>query len=153
MCLNILKPSQTGDVKDNLSNSKDASYGTRMPATTGTCKSRDASKDNKDDNSRDTFYSRREASKTGTGRHVLNACISSETRVSSKQTNKNFGLNRNKSKQDLFLLCFCLFRETKNQNFGSVWFDLVFQTCAADFSLLNLPKGKSLGRSKPSTNS
>ncbi len=26
-------------------------------------------------------------------------------------------------------------------------------TCAADFSLLNLPKGKSLGRSKPATNS
>jgi hypothetical protein len=25
--------------------------------------------------------------------------------------------------------------------------------CAADFSLLNLPKGKSLGRSKPTTNS
>ncbi len=28
-----------------------------------------------------------------------------------------------------------------------------FITCAADFSLLNLPKGKSLGRSKPATNS
>ncbi len=27
------------------------------------------------------------------------------------------------------------------------------QVCAADFSLLNLPKGKSLGRSKPATNS
>ncbi len=27
------------------------------------------------------------------------------------------------------------------------------RTCAADFSLLNLPKGKSLGRSKPATNS
>ncbi len=26
-------------------------------------------------------------------------------------------------------------------------------TCAANFSLLNLPKGKSLGRSKPATNS
>ncbi len=25
--------------------------------------------------------------------------------------------------------------------------------CAADFSLLNLPKGKSLGHSKPATNS
>ena len=25
--------------------------------------------------------------------------------------------------------------------------------CAADFALLNLPKGKSLGRSKPATNS
>ncbi len=28
-----------------------------------------------------------------------------------------------------------------------------FTMCAADFSLLNLPKGKSLGRSKPATNS
>ncbi len=28
-----------------------------------------------------------------------------------------------------------------------------FRVCAADFSLLNLPKGKSLGRSKPATNS
>jgi len=28
-----------------------------------------------------------------------------------------------------------------------------FHCCAADFSLLNLPKGKSLGRSKPATNS
>jgi hypothetical protein len=27
------------------------------------------------------------------------------------------------------------------------------RACAADFSLLNLPKGKSLGRSKPATNS
>ncbi len=27
------------------------------------------------------------------------------------------------------------------------------RSCAADFSLLNLPKGKSLGRSKPATNS
>ena len=29
----------------------------------------------------------------------------------------------------------------------------VVYSCAADFSLLNLPKGKSLGRSKPATNS
>ncbi len=27
------------------------------------------------------------------------------------------------------------------------------EDCAADFALLNLPKGKSLGRSKPETNS
>ena len=27
------------------------------------------------------------------------------------------------------------------------------EECAADFALLNLPKGKSLGRSKPATNS
>ncbi len=32
--------------------------------------------------------------------------------------------------------------------------NLLYQhQCAADFSLLNLPKGKSLGRSKPATNS
>ncbi len=29
----------------------------------------------------------------------------------------------------------------------------IYGICAADFSLLNLPKGKSLGRSKPATNS
>ncbi len=45
------------------------------------------------------------------------------TRVSSQQTNKNFGSNRNKPKKDLFWLCFGLFRETKNQNF---WFVSVF---------------------------
>ncbi len=34
------------------------------------------------------------------------------------------------------------------------WFiGAVIRHCAADFSLLNLPKGKSLGRSKPATNS
>jgi hypothetical protein len=32
-------------------------------------------------------------------------------------------------------------------------FLLYIEPCAADFSLLNLPKGKSLGRSKPATNS
>jgi hypothetical protein len=32
-------------------------------------------------------------------------------------------------------------------------FTSFFKYCAADFSLLNLPKGKSLGRSKPATNS
>ncbi len=33
--------------------------------------------------------------------------------------------------------------------------DTIFplRLCAADFSLLNLPKGKSLGRSKPATSS
>ncbi len=34
----------------------------------------------------------------------------------------------------------------------STWL-IYHSTCAADFSLLNLPKGKSLGRSKPATNS
>jgi hypothetical protein len=37
-------------------------------------------------------------------------------RVSSKQTKINFGSNRNKPKQDLFRVCFGLFRETKNKN-------------------------------------
>jgi hypothetical protein len=34
-----------------------------------------------------------------------------------------------------------------------VWHEIFDLWCAADFSLLNLPKGKSLGRSKPATNS
>ncbi len=38
---------------------------------------------------------------------------SPRTRVSSKQTKINFGSNRNKPKQDLFRVCFGLFRETK----------------------------------------
>jgi hypothetical protein len=37
------------------------------------------------------------------------------SRMSSKQTNKNFGSNRNKLKLDLFWLCFGLFRETENK--------------------------------------
>jgi len=32
-------------------------------------------------------------------------------------------------------------------------FRLLYTNCAADFALLNLPKGKSLGRSKPATSS
>ncbi len=47
------------------------------------------------------------------------------SRVSLKQTNKNFDSNRNKPKQDLFRLCFGLFCEIKNQNFRFV---LVFRT-------------------------
>ena len=39
-------------------------------------------------------------------------------RVSSKQTKINFGSNRNQPKQDLFRVCFGLFRETKIKNFG-----------------------------------
>ena len=42
------------------------------------------------------------------------------TRVSSKQTKINFGSNRNKPKQDLFRVCFGLFRETKKKNFSVV---------------------------------
>ena len=47
-------------------------------------------------------------------------------RVSSKQTKINFGSNRNKPKQDMFRVCFGLFRETKNKKFRfvSVCFDL-----------------------------
>ncbi len=37
----------------------------------------------------------------------------------------------------------------KKRNF----FQKFIKGCAADFSLPNLPKGKSLGRSKPATNS
>jgi hypothetical protein len=35
----------------------------------------------------------------------------------------------------------------------NAWATSYVHCCAADFSLLNLPKGKSLGRSKPATNS
>jgi hypothetical protein len=42
------------------------------------------------------------------------------TRVFSKQTNKNFGSNRNKPKQDVFQLCFGLFHETINKKFRFV---------------------------------
>jgi hypothetical protein len=38
-------------------------------------------------------------------------------------------------------------------DFGRVTGLTLNKNCAADFSLLNLPKGKSLGRSKPATNS
>ncbi len=49
----------------------------------------------------------------------------SPPRVSSKQTKINFGSNQNKLKQDLFCVCFGLFRETKNKIF---WFVSVFRT-------------------------
>ena len=41
-------------------------------------------------------------------------------RVSSKQTKKIFGSNRNKPKQVLFRVCFGLFRETKSRKFRFV---------------------------------
>ncbi len=54
-----------------------------------------------------------------TGKHAACRCGGGDvSRVSSKQTNKNLDSNRNKPKQDLFRLCFGLFREIKNQNFG-----------------------------------
>jgi hypothetical protein len=42
------------------------------------------------------------------------------TRVSSKRKKKYFGSNRNKPKQDLFRVCFGLFRETKKKIFRFV---------------------------------
>ncbi len=59
-------------------------------------------------------------------------------------------------------LLFCLFAYLVLAKFAAVTkfryalfekFNPVERLCAADFSLLNLPKGKSLGRSKPATNS
>ncbi len=44
-------------------------------------------------------------------------------------------------------------REASVTAIGSILLGKIIPTCAADFSLLNLPKGKSLGRSKPATNS
>jgi hypothetical protein len=63
-----------------------------------------------------------------------------ETRVSSKQTKINFGSNRNKPKQDLFRVCFGLFRETKNLKirFVSVFrTTLIFWKNTQIYSLLN----------------
>ncbi len=47
------------------------------------------------------------------------------TRVSSKQTKIDFGSNRSKPKQDLFPVCFNVFRENNNKKFRFV---LVFRT-------------------------
>ncbi len=47
-------------------------------------------------------------------------CLPAACRVSSKQTKINFGSNRNKPKQDLFRVCFGLFRETKKTHFRFV---------------------------------
>ena len=57
---------------------------------------------------------------------ALYLILYSEGRVSSKQTKINFGSNRNKPKQDLFRVCFGLFRETKTFLFRFV---SVFRTC------------------------
>ena len=46
------------------------------------------------------------------------SCVLGTIRVSSKRKKKNFGSNRNKPKQDLFRVCFGLFRETKKKNFS-----------------------------------
>jgi hypothetical protein len=40
-----------------------------------------------------------------------------------------------------------------SRTFSATALKTTLYNCAADFSLLNLPKGKSLGRSKPATNS
>jgi hypothetical protein len=52
----------------------------------------------------------------------------------------------------LAYLCVYVWLEYTVYNYISVYKN-PDQGCAADFSLLNLPKGKSLGRSKPATNS
>jgi hypothetical protein len=62
------------------------------------------------------------------------------SRVSSKQTKINFGSNRNKPKQDLFRVCFCLFRETKNNKF---WLFRCFEPISKQ------PKQTELFRNKP----
>ena len=52
--------------------------------------------------------------------------------------------------------CYSLpsFKPLVNKTDISNWFcSLENNSCAAGFALLNLPKGKSLGRSKPATNS
>jgi hypothetical protein len=61
------------------------------------------------------------------------------TRVSSKQTKINFGSNRNKPKQDLFRVCFCLFRETKKNFCLFRCFELISKQ----------PKQTDLFRNKP----
>ncbi len=43
--------------------------------------------------------------------------------------------------------------DSPTHRYGESIFEYEYLRCAADFSLLNLPKGKSLGRSKPATNS
>ncbi len=52
-------------------------------------------------------------------------CLCPVSRVSSKWTKKIFDSNRNKPKQDLFRVCFGLFRETNKEKFSVV---SVFQT-------------------------
>jgi hypothetical protein len=57
------------------------------------------------------------------------------------------------------MFCFCFWLVPSKPGFkrknsrDSLLFNSLHEQCAADFSLLNLPKGKSLGRSKPATNS
>jgi hypothetical protein len=54
----------------------------------------------------------------------------------------------------LFFQNFFFFLFILNQMSAMTWkHSDPYNMCAADFSLLNLPKGKSLGRSKPATNS
>jgi hypothetical protein len=59
--------------------------------------------------------------------------------VSSKQTTKKVGSNRNKPKQDLFRLCFGLFCETKNKKFRLVLVCFgLFQFVSVCFGVSNL---------------
>ena len=46
-----------------------------------------------------------------------------------------------------------MFSPKSMSNLGRLTVTIEEANCAADFSLLNLPKGKSLGRSKPATSS
>jgi hypothetical protein len=55
-----------------------------------------------------------------TASRATQAVMRAATRVSSKQTKIIFGSNRNKPKQDLFRVCFGLFRETQNTKFRFV---------------------------------
>jgi hypothetical protein len=50
------------------------------------------------------------------------------------------------SKIRKFLMCV-----SQNHKSANFYYKSANRNCAADFSLLNLPKGKSLGRSKPAT--
>ena len=60
-----------------------------------------------------------------------------QVRVSSKQTKIIFGSNRNKPKQDLFRVCFGLFRETKKKKFRFVSvFRTYIQTTETTLSFL-----------------
>jgi hypothetical protein len=72
--------------------------------------------------------------------------ISSSNKNVPANRKTEFYANRDQNKQEVGFI----FLHEAAQNF-EVFSNI--QECAADFSLLNLPKGKSLGRSKPATSS
>jgi hypothetical protein len=55
--------------------------------------------------------------------------------------------------QNFYLTYFRSLLDNLYPNFQLCRLNNVLNICAADFALLNLPKGKSLGPSKPATNS